>query len=146
MRILHLNNEKTWRGGERQTLLLAKALAEFGVGSAIGCRPGAALEDHARRERLPTFAIAGNGVRAAFDLARIAKGFDLIHCHTGRTHSLAAATAVWHGKPIVVTRRVAFLPKPSWFNRRKYRTASKVVCVSNYVASQLGHLPIQPAR
>lgn len=137
VRILHLNNEKTWRGGERQTLLLAGGLRNRGLGSVIGCRPGAPLFQQAQAGGLPALPIPGHNASAALALGRVAGSFDLIHCHTGRGHSLAALTAAWHRKPFLVTRRVDFLPSRGWFNRYKFRRAARVVCISRFIADQL---------
>src|SRR5438552_14802574 len=117
VKILHLNNEKTWRGGERQTLLLAAGLRERGVVSVIGCRPGGLLDQLALAESVATLPVPGNNLSAALALTKAARDFDLIHCHTGRGHSLAALTSGWHRKPFLVTRRVDFLPGAGWFNR-----------------------------
>jgi L-malate glycosyltransferase len=137
MRVLHLNNEKTWRGGERQTLLLAAALQELGITNTIGCRPGTPLYEQASRAGLPVVAVSGNPLLAPVQIAAAARRFDLLHCHTGRAHSFAALVASFVPKPVVITRRVGFLPRPSWFNRRKYRQLAKAVCVSRFVADQL---------
>jgi glycosyltransferase involved in cell wall biosynthesis len=150
--ILHLNNEKTWRGGERQTLLLAAGLRDRGVRSVIGCRPDGLLAAQARAAAVETLAIPGNNFSAALALIRAAKGFDLIHCHTGRGHSLAAITASAHGKPFLATRRVDFLPRQNSFNRYKFRRAERVACISRFIADQLANwevprdkLPIIPS-
>jgi glycosyltransferase involved in cell wall biosynthesis len=137
VKILHLNNEKTWRGGERQTLLLAARLREGGAVSIIGCRPGGPLEQKAQAEAVITLPIPANNLSAALALARAARNFDLIHCHTGRGHSLAALTAGCHRTPFLVTRRVDFLPNQSWFNRYKFRRAARIVCISRFIADQL---------
>lgn len=137
LRILHINNEKTWRGGERQTLLLAAALPDLGVEGAIGCRANCLLAERASAKGVPILPIAGDPLRASWKLARLASGFDLLHCHTGRGHSLAAGVSWVHSKPVVVTRRVDFLPKKTWFNRFKYTRAARVVCISEFIARQL---------
>ncbi|HMP81478.1 MAG TPA: glycosyltransferase family 4 protein [Verrucomicrobiota bacterium] len=137
MKILHLNNEKSWRGGERQTLLLAAGLRDRGVHSVIGCRPDGLLEAQAHAASVETLPIAGNNFGAALALVRAARRFDLIHCHTGRGHSLAAITSGVHGKPFVATRRVDFLPGNSAFNRFKFRKAERVVCISRFIEKQL---------
>lgn len=137
MKILHVNNEKSWRGGERQTLVLAGALRELDVECRIGCRPGAPLDQHAREAGVNVVPIAGDPIRAALQLASAARWCDVIQCHTGRAHSLAAATGWLHHKPVVVTRRIEHAQPRSWFNRYKYEHAARVVCVSNAVAQQL---------
>ncbi len=148
MKILHLNNENGWRGGERQVLLLATALQQKGIANAIACRPGGLLEQKARESRITVLPLAGSAISAAFHIIKAAPGFDLIHCHTGRTHSIAAATAFRHRKPIIVTRRVDFPPRSSPFNRFKYRAASQIVCISQFIATQLENwgIPSQKLR
>lgn len=152
MKILHLNNEKTWRGGERQTLLLATGLRELGVRSVIGCRPDGLLAAQARASSVETLRIPANNFGAALSLLRVVKNFDLIHCHTGRGHSLAAITALAHGTPFLATRRVDFLPRRNSFNRYKFRRAERVACISRFIADQLADwgvprdkLPIIPS-
>jgi glycosyltransferase involved in cell wall biosynthesis len=146
LKILHLNNEKTWRGGERQTLLLARALHGCGVGTAIACRPNAPLEGYARQQGVPTLALSANPFGALVDLGRAASRYDLLHCHTARTHSLATLTAAWSHKPVLVTRRVDFAVPPTRFNRYKYSRASRVVCVSAHIANQLRDWGVPTAK
>ena len=137
VRIFHLDNEKTWRGGERQALLLADGLRTRGIASVIGCRPGAPLAGMAQAVGVPVAPIPGNNFGAALALPRVVRTHDLIHCHTGRGHSLAVLTSAWHRKPFLVTRRVDFLPGRGWFNRYKFRCAARVVCISQFIADQL---------
>jgi glycosyltransferase involved in cell wall biosynthesis len=146
VRILHLNNEKTWRGGERQTLLLAAGMRNGGAISVIGCRPGAPLEQKAQAESVATLPIPANNLSAALALARAARHFDFIHCHTGRGHSLTALTAGFHRTPFLVTRRVDFLPGRGWFNRFKFRRAARVVCISRFIADQLANWGVARER
>ena len=146
MRILHLNNENSWRGGERQTLLLAAGLQEGGAVSIIGCRPGGPLQLKAQTGSVSTLPIPGNNFGAALTLARVGRDFDLIHCHTGRGHSLAALTAGLHRTPFLVTRRVDFLPGRGWFNRYKFHKAARVVCISRFIADQLANWGVPRER
>jgi L-malate glycosyltransferase len=137
VKVLHLNNEKTWRGGERQTLLLATALPALGIGGSLACRTDGPLAARAKEAGVPILGMAGDNFRAALDLARSARNFDLIHCHTARTHGLAAWMSPLHGKPFVITRRVDFPPKRNWFSLHKYRSAAKIVCISQFIERQL---------
>ena len=146
MRVLHLNNEKTWRGGERQTLLTAREHRRQGGDNAIACRPGSPLEAAARAEGIPAIGLAASAPAALAKLIKLAGEFDLLHCHTGRAHSLAAAATLVRRKPLIVTRRVDFVPGNTWFNRFKYRRADKVVCVSRHIARELHAWGLPPAR
>lgn len=134
MRVLHVNNEKTWRGGERQTFLTALEQQRQGVDSVIACRRGSPLEKNAAAEKIPTVALPGFAPGALLKLALVAGGFDVIHCHTGRAHSLGALVA---RRPVIVSRRVDFIPAHSWFNQWKFRRAAAVVCVSQCIAGIL---------
>jgi glycosyltransferase involved in cell wall biosynthesis len=146
VRILHLNNERTWRGGERQTLLLAAGLRDCGIRSVIGCRPGGLLEQKARAAAVETLRIPGNNFGAAMTLARVAGEFDLVHCHTGRGHSLAALPGVCRGTPFLVTRRVDFTPPRNWYNRHKFERAARVVCISRFIAEQMARWGVSRER
>jgi glycosyltransferase involved in cell wall biosynthesis len=138
MRVLHLNNEKTWRGGERQTLLTALEQRRQGLNASIACRPGSPLHQLAVENRLPIIALSAAAPAALFQLIRAMKSCDVLHSHTGRTHSLAALATLVERKPLVVSRRVDFVPGNSWFNRWKYQRADKIVCVSQCIQKVLG--------
>ena len=96
VRILHLNNEKTWRGGERQTLLLAAGLQEGGAISVIGCRPGAPLQQKAQAGSVSTLPIPGNNFGAALAQSAQAAGLKAVVLipaayHTRRLEEMTAA-------------------------------------------------------
>lgn len=117
-----------------------------GVDSLIACRAGDALEEKAHAAGVATAALPNNPLRAAAALLRAARDNDLIHCHTGRAHGFAVALAWLHRKPIVVTRRVMFEPKRSWFTRRKYHSAAHIVCISRSIEAQLARWGVPAAR
>jgi glycosyltransferase involved in cell wall biosynthesis len=137
LRILHLNNEKTWRGGERQTLLLAAELQKMGVQNAIACRRDSPLEARAIKESVPVIHVGASNPLLLANLLALAPKYDLLHCHTGRGHSVAAIQSVFNRTPLLVTRRVDFLPRRSIFNRFKFSRARKVVCISQFIATQM---------
>jgi len=146
VRILHLNNEKTWRGGERQTFLLAERLQQLGVDNCIACRPHGLLWQYAAEHGMPVSRLSGNSARAAVQLLASTRRFDLVHCHTARTHSLAAAVGCCLRPPMIVTRRVDFEPGHTWFNHYKYHRAAKVVCISEYIRRQLADWGVETKR
>ena len=137
LRVLHINSEKTWRGGERQTLLTVVEQRRAGMDSRLALRRGSPLEAKAREAGVPFITLPNAAPAMLLKLIRIAGDFDLLHCHTGRAHSLCALANLVRAKPLVVSRRVDFLPKNKWFNRFKYRRADRLVCVSSHIAGQL---------
>ena len=136
-RILHINHEKTWRGGERQALMTVCEQRKQGIDSWTACRHGAPLEEKCLAAGVPTIALPSAAPLVLLKLARVMRGFDLIHCHSGRAHSMATLADPFARRPLVVSRRVDFLPRNSWFNRFKYRRADRIVCVSQYIANQM---------
>jgi L-malate glycosyltransferase len=146
MRILHVNNEKTWRGGERQTLLTAAEQRRQGLDSCIACRSGSPLSEAAAADRVPTVNLPAAAPAALARLMQAAKRFDLLHCHTGRAHSLAALATLGRRKPLVVSRRVDFSPGNSWFNRWKYRRTAMIVCVSKWIYTVMQDWGLPPEQ
>jgi glycosyltransferase involved in cell wall biosynthesis len=137
MRVLHVNNERTWRGGERQTLLTAQEQRRTGIDAQIACRRRSPLELMANAAGIPTIVIPTALPAAVPPLARAARGFDVLHCHTGRTHSMGAIASLVTPRPVVVSRRVHVVPGRSAFNRWKYARADRVVCASRFIAGLL---------
>jgi glycosyltransferase involved in cell wall biosynthesis len=146
MRVLHVNTEKGWRGGERQTLLTALEQQRKGVEARIACRRGAPLEEAANAEHIPVVSLSSALPSAFPALGRAADACDVLHCHTGRGHSLAVMATLWRRPPLVISRRVVFVPRASWFNRWKYRRADRVVCVSEYIARLLREWGVPPEK
>jgi glycosyltransferase involved in cell wall biosynthesis len=146
MRILHINNERTWRGGERQTLLTAVEQRRQGVDASLACRRGSPLETAAQAEGLPVLGLSNFMPLALLALARAARFYDVLHCHTGRAHSLGLLATLAGRKPIVVSRRTDFPPPKTWFNHWKYARADQVVCVCEQVAKVIRAWGLPPAK
>jgi glycosyltransferase involved in cell wall biosynthesis len=149
MRILHVNTESTWRGGERQTLLLADTLARGGDPCTIAARAGGPLADRARAAGLRTIPLAG-GPSALLALAVASREHDVVHVHASRALGLAMLAA---GRaPILYTRRVDFTPGRDPLTRLKYGRAALIACLSRRIAEVLedwgvapGHLRLIPS-
>ncbi len=141
MRVLHLDTETGWRGGQQQVLLLAQGLASHPRfrGEAITvCRPGSALAQRLVAAGLPRAELdLGSpwSPRGGWQLRRLAgeMGVDIIHAHASHAHNLAALATIWSKRQLVVTRRVDFPPKGAW----KYRRCAKVVAISQAIAGIL---------
>src|SRR5579871_2856648 len=118
MRILHLDSGREMRGGQWQVLRLHRGLVARGHESRLLAREGSPLFAMARAERLPCEAMRPLRVRA--------RGFDLLHAHDARSHSLAALLG---SVPIVVSRRVAFPVRRSASSRWKYSRAQLFLAV-----------------
>ena len=128
MRILHLDTGRELRGGQRQVLLLMRGLREQGVEQTLLARGGGPLLEAARSEGFDA-----RGVSLAQVIGQ-AGGAGVVHCHDGRSHTLAA---VGSRRGFVVSRRVAFAPGRGWADRWKYGRAAAYLAVSEYAMAQL---------
>lgn len=136
MRILELNTEKTWRGGERQTIYDLQGYRLQGHESLTICRKGFPLEEHCLANKLAFKAITSHFQLLYFLLFK-AKAFDIIHCQTSKTQQLAVFTKIFHGKKVVYTRRLDFVPK-GFFSILKYKLSSHIVAITPAIAKILG--------
>lgn len=141
LRVLHLDSGSTWRGGQRQALLLALGLREMGHDPFLIGSPGSPLVDRARALGLPAASIpmaADWDVRAARRIrARMrAWSIDLVHAHDARSHALAIIALLRNSVvPLVVTRRVAFQPRSV---KLKYGPrVARFIAVSNAVRNAM---------
>ena len=113
LRTLHVNTERTWRGGEGQTLHLVRGLAAHGHEADLVCPPGSPLETRAREAGVRVVALAMRGeadLGAVWRLRRMLKrgAYDLVHAHTSHAHTLAVLAAAGTGVRVVISRRVDF--------------------------------------
>ncbi|HRL22345.1 MAG TPA: glycosyltransferase family 4 protein [Alcaligenes sp.] len=107
MRILQLNFERGWRGGERQTLLTLQHLQEAGHQVSLLARRGEELARRARAAGLTVIDCAS--APAAFGyLLRHGRGFDILHAQTASCMSWLAMLHGWLRGRVVFTRRTAF--------------------------------------
>jgi glycosyltransferase involved in cell wall biosynthesis len=113
MKILHINTERTWRGGEQQTLNLLTGLAKRGVASHLVCQGGSPMEERARHAGIDVFPIAMRGevdLAAAYQIRHQIKKFEynIVHSHTSHAQSLVFLASIGTGTTRLVTRRVDF--------------------------------------
>ena len=115
MRILHIDTERTWRGGEQQMCYLAQGLVERGHTCHVVVRPKSECGTRARTMGLDVHPLPIRGdiaPLAARRLARLADEVeaDILHAHTSRAH-LACVMAKGLSRRhlrVVVHRRVDF--------------------------------------
>jgi L-malate glycosyltransferase len=151
LNVLHIDTERGWRGGERQTLWLAADLARRGYGSVIAARPKEPLSLRAREAGIQCIDCAPASeldLRAAWRVRRAirANGVNLVHAHTAHAVALAALATVRLDVPVIVARRVDFRLRDNAGTRWKYGRAAAFIAVSTAVARILGESGIAPNR
>ncbi len=151
--ILHLNNSRTWRGGEQQLYYLVMGLLERKIPQILIGQPNSELESRVGKQ-IPFFPIRMLGeydLLAARKIANTAKinGVQLIHTHTGATHGLGLLTKLFLPKlKLVVSRRVDFHINKNPLSRRKYfsQRIDYFLTVSNRIKEVLIEDGVEPEK
>ena len=135
MKILQVNTEKTWRGGERQTLYNIQGFLQTGHEVELLCKKNFPLYQKATPLNIPIHAI-GNGLQAILYLIKNGKKFDVIHAQTASAQMYGVISSLFHKTKVVYTRRVDFVPK-GFFTKLKYNRTHKLVAISSAIKSIL---------
>ena len=149
--VLHVDTERGWRGGERQTLWLGRELARRGFGTVVAARSGEPLAQRAAGDGLDVVACNPRSEIDVFAAAALRRTIrrrkiELVHAHTAHAVAIAAIATMGSGVPFVVARRVDFKLRDNFGTRLKYRGAAKFIAVSHAVARVLESSGIAPDR
>lgn len=152
LRILHIDSERAWGGGQRQVAGLCSYLRDGGHSVTLVCPPDSALRewagDHGFGVRPADFRSSAD-LRSAVHIARVVRDVapDIVHCHASRAHILGAAGARLAGFcRVLVTRRNQDPVHMVWPNTWAYRRAvCRIVAVSEAVANSLAGVGIDRA-
>jgi len=135
--IAHINLAPGYRGGERQTELLIRALALGGWRQTLVARRDAPLAVRCKDiDGLEIRPVRNNVVSAALALSQV----DLVHVHEGRAIQAAWLSHALRSIPYLVTRRVQKGPSATSANRQFYGGAASLVAVSAAIAKSLRRL------
>lgn len=138
MKILEINTEKTWRGGERQTLYTVEGLKDKGINVELLCLNNYPLYNRAIKKGILVRGVKDN-LMALFFLLKNGKNYDLLHCQTAKAQTLAVISKPSHSRPVVYTRRVDFRPS-GILTRLKYRFTDRVIAISEKIRQILKDL------
>ncbi len=143
LRILHVDPERHWGGGEAQVLGLTRYLHRVGHISHVATPLHGVLAQRLQHDNLPVQPLSVrnhlDGL-AGWRLRRLVRRerYDLVHFHTARAHALSP----WlHALPVrrLVTRRMDYPIKAGWLSRSLYGSqVDMVIAISSGVAAALG--------
>ena len=146
LRVLHIDTEKGWRGGEQQALNLAVGLQRRGVENLCVGQPGKPYVERCAAQGLAVEPIRTRGEADPVGIARLRRTIrlwrpDIVHMHTSHAHTVGvlASRSARVGRT-VVSRRVDFTIyrnalRLSWF---KYRFGvDRYIAISRGVQEQM---------
>ena len=151
LRIVHVDTERGWRGGERQAFWLAERLVQRGHRSVLAVRPSEPLARKAADANIPTIPLSPFSemdVLAALSLRRaiMHEDADIVHAHTGHAVALAAMATMGTRARMVLTRRVSFPLRRNPASLWKYARADAMIAVCRATADALVASGIESAR
>ena len=139
--VLHLDDGKELRGGQRQLLYLAKELQELGHDNVVVCRDGSPLHAAAMRKGLKVLTlpyyfewdpVSALLLRRAVRAIPAGDAPPVLHAHTSHAAAMAWLASVGTDCVRLAHRRVDFIPG-SLTARLKYSRAHGVIAISGAV-------------
>lgn len=141
LRILHVDPERGFSGGETQVLALATHLRDDGHEVLVAAHPGGPFRARLAERGIATAPIEcrfSHDPRAGLALRALATRWraDVVHHHTARALSLAPYVA--RGIVQVVTRRMDYAPRgAAWYVRWLYGRMDAVIAISSAARAAL---------
>lgn len=145
---IHIDTERTWRGGEAQALHLVRGLQRAGGTPIVVGQPGSPFVEKARAAGVETAAVRMRGeadLLAAMRIGRLARWCSarILHAHTAHAGALALLAAKVCRARVVIARRVDFPVRGAW----KYgKGVSRILAISEAVRSVLIAGGVEPGR
>ncbi len=153
LKILHIDPERNWGGGEAQVLGLLTYLCRKGHRNDLLTHPGGRLFEQSgplgvkRLSLVPRNDLDLRPVPAVRRLIRSEK-YDIVHFHTKRAHTLSLWLPRGPQCPkYIVTRRMDYPETKSWYTRYLYnRRVDGVVAISRVILELLVEAGVEAGR
>jgi len=145
IKVLHIDTEKCWRGGQQQAAYLFQYMHDSGYQTVLVCQPRSAFEKFCTDKALPHLSIRMNGeidFTAGFRIAQFCRKnkFDILHLHSAHALSIGLWAKFFYNKlKLIAVRRVDFHIKKNRFSHFKYKNKflDKIVCISDRIKKVL---------
>lgn len=141
IRVLHIDTERSWRGGQQQVAYLLVEMKRLGIATELICQPNSEIQRYCASRQLPYKAIR---MRNEFDFiagARIAlycrkNNYRILQLHSSHALAIGIWAKLFNRKlKLIAVRRVDFHIKKNWFSQFKYKSTylDKIVCISDAI-------------
>ena len=136
LKVLHINSEKSWRGGEQQMTNLIHELNSLGVQSSVCCRKNSKLDKYTSKEKISSLCLSFSGLKFfnAISLKKfvLKEKFDLIHTHSSNAQTLVYYASLLGLKtPVISSKRTDFPVKSK--GKYNFKSLKYIICVSNKI-------------
>jgi glycosyltransferase involved in cell wall biosynthesis len=150
MRVLFVDLEREWRGGQSQASLTIQGLRGNGHEMELLAARNSALAKRISQKHIPVHEVARFGLRAwaASEMRRlITQGhFDLVHLNEPHAVTSAWMAGVQGKLPLLFSRRIGFPLQNNWVSRQRYRAIDRFLPNCNAVAQSLREAGIAEER
>jgi L-malate glycosyltransferase len=142
MRIVHINLERSWRGGERQVLYLMEGLRRLGHDCHLIARRNEAFVSRVLERDFPVHVIS----KPYLNRGSLLSGFHVVHAHETRGLQVAAVWKYVNRSPLVFTRRVDNPPSGNPLTRFVYGRVDGMGVISRAIGQVMTAWGFDPCR
>jgi glycosyltransferase involved in cell wall biosynthesis len=161
VKILIVDLDTEWRGGQNQALLMLEGFNAHHHAAELLTQEGSALGERAAARGITVHAVSRRTTRisAALKIAELLRStspdpelhaddrhFSLVHANEAHGVTSAWLARAHRRVPLVVSRRVGFPLKEDNFARSRYHAATRIVPISEWVAGILAKSGIPPEK
>ena len=132
--LCHVNLANGFRGGERQTLLLVKALSERGFKQKLIVRKDSELVS--RSQSISRIDVIEKNMFALDTFSEPSEKM-LFHFHDSRSFPLFYLNGLFRSMNYIYTRRVQRPPKVNFMSKKIYKDSMKIVCLSSSIENTM---------
>lgn len=141
MKILLVDLDTEWRGGQNQALLMLEGLNARNCVAELVSPDGSELGQRARARGITIHGVSPlfSRISATLKISELTKtgAFDLVHANEAH-----AVTSVWLARahrrvPVVISRRVGYPIRNSSVALSRYQAAARILPISHWVAEKL---------
>ncbi len=150
-KVLHIDTGGSFRGGQRQVVLLADRLHRLGIKQVVACSPDGGISR--RLPSVPTVELSKHSLVRKLYLrplrdAVLSHGIRIVHAHDSEAHTLGMLLKIAIPPlKLVVTRRVVFPPRGFFGARFKYRRqVNRFIAISAAAADCLAESGVDRSR
>jgi L-malate glycosyltransferase len=140
VKVLLVDLETAWRGGQNQAFLILKGLRARGHEVQLLSATGSALGERTRESGLHVHSVSRGFFRlpAARKIRELVRsgGFDLVHANEAHAVSSVWLAGAHKRMPFLISRRVGYPIGKSHASRARYEAAARIIANSKWVAEQ----------